>query len=238
MAPVAKRIAIVAGGLVALGAVYLGTRTPSPKGSERGSEPAPPDQPAAPAAPQASREATEQAEREAFRHNQLAIYRGLSPADRLEEMTRRCPNEGQCDKEALALVAQAAATDAERATLTSKAAALAAGQQRAPEAPKAAPVATAQAAQQQQPTTAAGASVSSREAFATRFEGELVARRLNPDSVSVTGPNKTTLEIKGFACVRDFLSNVAKSPLGAEARAAGFKRLTCSYEQITDAVDL
>jgi hypothetical protein len=238
MAPVAKRIAIVAAALAALYAVYaMGTRNESPKGSEPGN-PTSPEQPAAPAAPQASREATEQAEREAFRHNQLAIYRGLSPADRLEEMTRRCPNEGQCDKEALALVRQAAATDTERATLSSKADALAAGQQRAPEAPQAAPVVAAPAAQQQQPTTAAGASVSSREAFAGRFEAALVERRLNPDSVSVTGPNKTTLEIKGFACVRDFLSNVSKSPLGAEARAAGFKRLTCSYEQISDAIDL
>jgi hypothetical protein len=238
MAPVAKRIAIVAGGLVALGAVYLGTRTPSPKGSERGSEPAPPEQPATPAAPQASREATEQAEREAFRHNQLAIYRGLPPAERLEEMARRCPNEGQCDKDALALITQAASTDAERATLSSRAQAMTAGQQRGPEAQQAAPIVAPPVAQQQQPTAGGSATVPGREAFAQKFEAALVERRLNPDSVSVTGPNKTTLEIKGFACVRDFLSNVAKSPLGAEARAAGFKRLTCSYEQITDAVDL
>jgi hypothetical protein len=129
--------------------------------------------------------------------------------------------------EAPSTISRAAADDAERAWLSAKVAELS-----APDAQ-----------QQQAPLVAAtgaagGAPKSDREAFAERVEKALVERRLNPERVSVTGKDQTTIEVEGFACSPDFLGNVQKSPFGAEARSLGFKRITCAFEKKTAALDL
>jgi hypothetical protein len=75
--------------------------------------------------------------------------------------------------------------------------------------------------------------VRDREAFVPVFEQALFDRRLHPDSVTATGPDKTTIDIRGLVCPRDFLSGIGQSDVGEKARALGFKRLECTFEQMS-----
>jgi hypothetical protein len=230
MATVAKRVALVAVALGGVFAVYgLVTREPR-RENEKGSLLPPSPQEQTPPASSADR----QAERNAIRANELAVYRDMSPAERLAAMALHCPPEAKCDKDGLRAIAQAAADGAERTLLSSKADALVAAHDRGPDAGPP----TEQGAAPAQIAATAKAVVSERDSFASRFEATLVERQLNPDRVSVTGPNKTTLDVQGFACSDQFLSNIQKSAYGTEARGLGFKRITCSFNQTSASLDL
>jgi hypothetical protein len=240
-----KRIAVAAAALGVLGAACLiGVRKPSRGVDQGSSEPPPKPQTAGDA--QAATAGPSEAEREAIRANELAVFRGLSPAERLQEMARRCSPGAPCDRQALGAITQAAADEAERTVLAKKAEGLVAAFDGRPpvETPPSAPprqpepvhplVGAAQAAA----SGASGEPLDPRDAFAGRLEETLVSRRLNPDRVSVTGPDRTTLEVEGFACSARFLSNVAQSEYGAEARKLGFTRLSCVHGPINASLDL
>jgi hypothetical protein len=246
MATAARRIALVA---VVLGAACLAyglaTRDPARTSANAGSAAAASEERTPPGSP-VEQAARDQAERVAIGVQRLAVFRAMEPSERMAAMVISCPSEpgSECNKDGLGEIIRAAADGAERASLSKKAEDLALARQRDPAAPQ-------QPAQQppqiqvpaggvpdEQAAGQRGGPIQGRESFAGRFEAALVERKLNAERVSVTGPGKTTLDVQGFACSEGFLSNVQQSNFGTEAKALGFKRITCSHDTVNAGVDL
>lgn len=76
-----------------------------------------------------------------------------------------------------------------------------------------------------------------RPVFARQYEKELVDKGKKPDSVTASGKDGTTLEVKGPPCNRFLLSNFMND-FGDRARTLGFKQVACENKALKAKIDL
>ena len=76
-----------------------------------------------------------------------------------------------------------------------------------------------------------------RPVFAQQYEKELVAKGKKPDSVTTTGKDGTTIDVKGQPCNRFLLSNFMND-FGKRARMLGFKRMACESKALKAKINL
>ena len=82
------------------------------------------------------------------------------------------------------------------------------------------------AARREAAETAAG--IALRSQFADEFDSRLLADGDNPDSVTATGKDKTTLAVKGYFCSRQWVHDTIQNNNSTRLRILGFKRLECN----------
>lgn len=206
-------VAVVGTGLGLMALAFLGNRgrAPEMRAVGKGATPVSSterDVARAKAAAQAdAKAAAEQAKLDAFKAAQdadVAQRRGeifaMSPKEREALMVERV-SFGEIAKATEIL--DLAQTPAEKAKLTAAFAAAEAARQRAiaKDADKA------------------------RRTFASNFETRLFEQHMNPDGVSAVG---STLAVRGWFCSRQFCFNFTNGAISKDARAVGFKQMTCS----------
>jgi hypothetical protein len=64
-----------------------------------------------------------------------------------------------------------------------------------------------------------------RRNFAAEYDTALLARHMNPDSVTANG---TTLHVEGWFCTRQFMFDFSRGGDSARAKAVGFTRIECA----------
>jgi hypothetical protein len=150
----------------------------------------------------------------------IAGFAKLTRGERRAEMARVCPTDGSdCDERADEIVA-AGADDSERKALQ-------------------AVVDKAQVARAvRRRKKYDEEDIFAREIFATVYRKQLLDAHLSPDVVSAAGPNKTTLAVGIWMCSRQFIYDVQTGTVGSTAKGLGFKRVQCTFGDMTVTADL
>lgn len=139
--------------------------------------------------------------------SRLTKYQAMSPAQRFAAIRGTC-DSGECDRDEEDSILAATATPDERTKVDAEIA------RRQKEA--AALEAKEEAAQD----------IKDRHTFAEKYEQQLFERGLNPQGVSATGSDATTLRMIGAFCSRQFLYDF-QGPDSRLAKAVGFKKVEC-----------
>jgi hypothetical protein len=137
----------------------------------------------------------------------IAALQAKTPAERVEAIRTECA--GDCRHYSLVDIVGAGATDAERTSLKRLA--------------DAAEVKAVRAHQVEE----AKVGRENRKSFASTYETALFEKHLNPDGVSTSGDNSTTLVVRGWFCSRQFMYDAQNNGLADQAKAVGFKRIEC-----------
>lgn len=135
--------------------------------------------------------------------------RAMTPEQRVIDLKNSC-EIGDCTASEAADIVASGATDEERRTLGTKSKAMLAAKQ-------------ASAAKREKQDA-----LRLRNAYASDFETTLFSQHMNPDGVSATGAEKTTLHVDGWFCSRQFIYDTCHGKIGVDAKALGFTKIECA----------